>query len=186
MEDIPLTVPLIEVANSRKSRSQKKKERTMSQAAAKNRPLYQVVSSYGCAQFDATDDALLFPAITFGGAFNTFVAGKTTSGTRGILLWRTADAGNGYWAVYEDLIWPPNEAGVGTPSYAVNGVALSPVTRRELYSRINGLDSVIETTGIVLSAETALQFSGYGGFQFQGNAHRVLMISGTLTAGEGR
>ena len=157
------------------------------QSTAIKRPLYQVVGGYGCAQFDATDDALLFPAITFGGAFNTFVAGKTTGGTRGIPLWRTADAGNGYWGVYENASGAPSNpaTGVGTPSYAVNGVVLSPATRGELYSRINGLDSVTETTGIVLSAETALQFSGYaGGYLFQGNAHRVLMISGTLTAGE--
>lgn len=158
------------------------------QPTAGSRPLYQVVSSYGCAKFDAVDDALLFPAITFGGAFNTFVAGKVTSGTQGIHLWRTVDSSYGYWGAYASASGlPPNQVtGVGSPSYAVNGVALSPVTRGQLYSQISGVDSVTETTGIVLSAETALQFSGYGAgsFNFQGNAHRVLMISGTLTAGE--
>ena len=156
------------------------------QPTAGSRPLYQVVSSYGCAQFDAVDDALLFPAITFGGAFNTFVSGKVTGGTRGVHLWRTADAFNGFWAAYQSAsgATPTPAPGVGAPSYAVNGTALSPVTRGELYSRINGSDSVTETTGIVLTAETALQFGGYSGFQFQGNAHRVLMISGTLTAAE--
>jgi hypothetical protein len=149
---------------------------------------YDTVGFPAFAQFDATDDALLFPAITFGGAFNTFVAGKVTSGTQGIHLWRTVDSSYGYWGTYASASGlPPNQVtGVGSPSYAVNGVALSPVTRGQLYSQISGVDSVTETTGIVLSAETALQFSGYGAgsFNFQGNAHRVLMISGTLTAGE--
>lgn len=156
------------------------------QPTAINRPLYQVVSSYGCAQFDAVNDALLFPAITFGGAFNTFVAAKTNAASNGVHLWRTADSANGYWAVYAngDGASPTAATGVGTPSYAVNGVALSPVTRGQLYSQINNVASVTEATGLVLSAETALQMAGYGGFQFQGNAHRVLMISGTLTAGE--
>lgn len=61
------------------------------QPTAGSRPLYQVVSGYGCAQFDAVNDALLFPAITFGGAFNTFVAGKVT-GSPGLHLWRPADS----------------------------------------------------------------------------------------------
>ena len=155
------------------------------QPTAGSRPLYQVVDGYGCAQFDATDDALLFPAITFGGAFNTFVAGKVTGGTQGVHLWRTADPSYGYWAAYVSANGTsPTGNGVGTPSYAVNGVALSPSTRGELYSRINGVDSVVETTGIVLTAETAIQFSGYPAVQFQGNLHRILMISGTLTAAE--
>jgi len=156
------------------------------QPTAINRPLYQVDGGYGCAQFDAVNDALLFPAITFGGAFNTFVSSKVT-GSPGLHLWRTADSPNGFWAAYAngDVGSPtPTVSGVGSPSYAINGVALSPVTRGQLYSQINGVASVVETTGIVLSAETALQMAGYGGFQFQGNAHRVLMISGTLTAGE--
>jgi hypothetical protein len=158
------------------------------QPTAGSRPLYQVVGGYGCAQFDATDDTLLFPAITFGGAFNTFVSSKVTGGTVGLHLWRTADSENGYWAAYSTsaAAWPPHSpsSGVGSPSYAINGVALSPVTRGQLYSQINGVASVVETTGIVLSAETALQMAGYSGYQFQGNAHRVLMISGTLTAAE--
>jgi len=156
------------------------------QPTAINRPLYQVDGGYGCAQFDPVNDALLFPAITFGGAFNTFVSSKVT-GSPGLHLWRTADSPNGFWAAYAngDVGSPtPTVSGVGSPSYAINGVALSPVTRGQLYSQINGVASVVETTGIVLSAETALQMAGYGGFQFQGNAHRVLMISGTLTAGE--
>ena len=156
------------------------------QPTAGSRPLYQVDGGYGCAQFDATDDALLFPAITFGGAFNTFVAGKVT-GSSGLQLWRTADSPSGYWAAYAsgDVGSPtPSVSGVGSPSYAINGVALSPVTRGQLYSQINGVASVVETTGIVLLAETALQMAGYSGYQFQGNAHRILMISGTLTAAE--
>ena len=157
------------------------------QPTAGSRPLYQVVGGYGCAQFDATNDALLFPAITFGGAFNTFVAGKVTGGTQGVHLWRTADPGRGYWAVYQSAggASPTGDfPGVGTPSYAVNGVALSPSTRGQLYSQINNVASVTETTGLVLSAETALQMAGYSGYQFQGNSHRILMISGTLTAAE--
>ncbi len=156
------------------------------QSTAINRPLYQVDGGYGCAQFDGTNDALLVPAITFGGAFNTFVSSKVT-GSPGLHLWRTADSPSGFWAAYAngDVGSPtPTVSLVGSPSYAINGVALSPVTRGQLYSQINGVASVVETTGIVLSAETALQMAGYGGFQFQGNAHRVLMISGTLTAGE--
>lgn len=146
---------------------------------------YDTVGFPAFAQFDATDDALLFPAITFGGAFNTFVAGKLTGGTNGVHLWRTADPSFGYWAAYQSASGtPPEASGVGTPSYTVNGVALSPSTRGELYSRINGVDSVVETTGIVLTAETAIQFSGYPAVQFQGNLHRILMISGTLTAAE--
>ena len=43
---------------------------------------YDTVGFPAFAQFDATDDALLFPAITFGGAFNTFVAGKVTGGRK--------------------------------------------------------------------------------------------------------
>ena len=155
------------------------------QPTAGSRPLYQVVSGYGCAQFDAVDDALLFPAITFGGAFNTFVAGKVTGGTSGVHLWRTADWGGGYWAVYQqnDNASPTGGA-AGTPSYFVNGVALSPVERGRVYTLINGVDSVVESIGVTLSAETALQFSGYPTVPFIGNAHRVLMISGTLTATE--
>ena len=154
------------------------------QPTAGSRPLYQVDGGYGCAQFDATDDALLFPAITFGGAFNTFFAGKVT-GTQGVHLWRTADPSFGYWAAYQSASGiSPEASGVGTPSYAVNGVALSPITRGQLYSQINNVASVTETTGLVLSAETALQMAGYSGYQFQGNAHRILMISGTLTAAE--
>ena len=158
---------------------------TATQSTAIKRPLYQVVSSYGCAQFDAVNDALLFPAITFGGAFNTFVASKVTGGTLGLHLWRTADSGGGFWGAYESGSGTiMHGAAVGTPSYSVNGVAVSPATRGQLYSQVNGVDSVLESTGIVLSAETALQFSGYPSGQFQGNANRVLMISGTLTAGE--
>jgi hypothetical protein len=154
------------------------------QPTAGSRPLYQVVSGYGCAQFDAVNDALLFPAITFGGAFNTFVAGKVT-GSPGLHLWRPADSPNGFWAAYSDgNAGSPTATGVGTPSYAVNGVALSPVTREQLYWQINNVASVTETTGLVLSAETALQMAGYSGYQFQGNSHRILMISGTLTAAE--
>ena len=155
------------------------------QSTAIKRSLYQVVGGYGCAQFDATDDALLFPAITFGGAFNTFVAGKVTGGTVGVHLWRTADFDNGYWGVYQSgSATSPTGGTAGSPTYSNNGIAVSPQTRAQIYTLINGVDSVLESTGIVLSAETALQFSGYPTAQFQGNAHRVLMISGTLTAGE--
>ena len=156
------------------------------QPTAGSRSLYQVVSGYGCAQFDATDDALLFPAITFGGAFNTFVAGKVTGGTSGIHLWRTADSGGGYWGVYQSgSALSATAAAVGSPSYFKDGAPISPETREQIYTLINGVDSVLESIGVALSAETALQFSGYGaGFNFQGNAHRVLMISGTLTAAE--
>ena len=154
------------------------------QPTAGSRPLYQVVSSYGCAQFDATDDALLFPAITFGGAFNTFVAGKVTSGTQGIHLWRTADV-NGTWAKYKSGdATTPTGTGSGSPTYAVNGTALSPSQQGQLYTQINGVDCVVESIGVVLTAETALQFSGFAGSLFTGNEHRILMISGTLTAAE--
>ena len=155
------------------------------QPTAGSRSLYQVVGGYGCAQFDATDDALLFPAITFGGAFNTFVAGKVTGGTRGIHLWRTADVGSGFFGVYESASGAsPSGLNVGAPTYAINGTALSPSTRGQIYTQANGVDVVLESIGVVLSAETALQLSGYPGYQFQGNSHRVLMISGTLTAAE--
>jgi len=147
-------------------------------------PLYEEDGSYGCARFDATDDALLFPAITFGGAFNTFVAGKVTSGTSGIHLWRTADV-NGTWAKYKSGdATTPTGTGSGSPTYAVNGTALSPSQQGQLYTQINGVDCVVESIGVVLTAETALQLSGFVGSQFTGYAHRVLMISGTLTAGE--
>ena len=155
------------------------------QSTAINRPLYQVVSSYGCAQFDATDDALLFPAITFGGAFNTFVAGKVTGATRGIHIWRTADTAGGWWALYQTAdALSPTGAGAGTPSYFINGSALSPFQRGQIYTQINNIDSVVESIGVTLTVETALQFSGYPTVPFVGNAHRILMISGTLTAGE--
>jgi len=154
------------------------------QPTAGSRPLYQVDGGYGCAQFDATDDALLFPAIAFGGAFNTFVAGKVTSGTQGIHLWRTADV-NGTWAKYKSGdATTPTGTGSGSPTYAVNGTALSPSQQGQLYTQINGVDCVVESIGVVLTAETALQFSGFAGSLFTGNEHRVLMISGTLTAGE--
>jgi hypothetical protein len=155
------------------------------QPTAIKRPLYQVVGGYGCAQFDATDDALLFPAITFGGAFNTFVAGKVTGGTVGVHLWRTADSGGGFWGVYQSgAAITATGVNAGSPAYSNNGEAVSPQTRAQVYTLINGVDSVLESIGVVLSAETALQFAGYSGSQFQGNAHRVLMISGTLTAAE--
>ena len=154
------------------------------QHTAGSRPLYQVDGGYGCAQFDGIDDALLFPAITFGGAFNTFVAGKVTSGTQGVHLWRTADV-NGTWAKYKSGdATAPTGTGSGSPTYAVNGTALSPSQQGQLYTQINGVDCVVESIGVVLTAETALQLSGFVGSLFTGNAHRVLMISGTLTAGE--
>jgi len=155
------------------------------QPTAGLRPLYQLAGGYGCAQFDATDDALLFPAITFGGAFNTFVAGKVTGATRGIHIWRTADVAGGWWALYQTAdALSPTGAGAGTPSYFINGSALSPVQRGQIYTQINNVDSVMESIGVTLTVETALQFSGYPAVPFVGNAHRVLMISGTLTAGE--
>lgn len=155
------------------------------QPTAGSRSLYQVVGGYGCAQFDATDDALLFPAITFGGAFNTFVAGKVTGGTIGVHIWRTADIDDGYWAVYQSgSATSPTGLKAGSPTYSNNGMVVSPQTRAQVYTLINGVDSVLESTGIVLLAETPLQFSGYPSAQFQGNAYRVLMISGTLTASE--
>ena len=146
---------------------------------------YDTVGFPAFAQFDATDDALLFPAITFGGALNTFVAGKLTGGTVGVHLWRTADYGDGYWAAYQSgSATSPTGLKAGSPTYSNNGIAVSPQTRAQIYTLINGVDSVLESTGIVLSAETAIQFSGYPSAQFQGDAHRVLMISGTLTAAE--
>lgn len=155
------------------------------QPTAIKRSLYQVVSGYGCAQFDATDDALVFPVIAFGGAFNTFVAGKATGATRGIHIWRPADAAGGWWALYQTVdALSPTGAGAGTPSYFINGSALSPVQRGQIYTQINNVDSVMESIGVTLTVETALQFSGYPTVPFVGNAHRVLMISGTLTAGE--
>jgi len=145
---------------------------------------YDTVGFPAFAQFDATDDALLFPAITFGGAFNTFVAGKVTGGTQGVHLWRTADV-NGTWAKYKSGdATTPTGTGSGSPTYAVNGTALSPSQQGQLYTQINGVDCVVESIGVVLTAETALQLSGFVGSLFTGNAHRVLMISGTLTAGE--
>jgi len=145
---------------------------------------YDTVGFPAFAQFDAVDDALLFPAITFGGAFNTFVAGKVTGGTQGVHLWRTADV-NGTWAKYKSGdATTPTGTGSGSPTYAVNGTALSPSQQGQLYAQINGVDCVVESIGVVLTAETALQLSGFVGSLFTGNAHRVLMISGTLTAGE--
>lgn len=145
---------------------------------------YDTVGFPAFAQFDATDDALLFPAITFGGAFNTFVAGKVTSGTQGVHLWRTADV-NGTWAKYKSGdVTTPTGTGSGSPAYAVNGTALSPSQQGQLYTQINGVDCVVESIGVVLTAETALQFSGFAGSLFTGNEHRILMISGTLTAAE--
>jgi len=152
------------------------------QSTAINRPLYQVDGGYGCAQFDAVNDALLFPAITFGGAFNTFVASKVTGGVRGLQLWRTP-AGD-FLGCYESGNTNACDSGMGSVTYLVNGVALAPARRDILYPVVFGLNTVLESSGATLSADTPLQFSGYPTFQFQGNAHRVLMISGTLTAGE--
>jgi hypothetical protein len=145
---------------------------------------YDTVGFPAFAQFDATDDALLFPAITFGGAFNTFVAGKVTGGTQGVHLWRTADV-NGTWAKYKSGdATTPTGTGSGSPTYAINGTVLSPLQQGQLYTQINGVDCVVESIGVVLTAETALQFSGFAGSLFTGNSHRILMISGTLTAAE--
>lgn len=145
---------------------------------------YDTVGFPAFAQFDAADDALLFPAITFGGAFNTFVAGKVTGGTQGVHLWRTADV-NGTWAKYKSGdATTPTGTGSGSPTYAINGTVLSPLQQGQLYTQINGVDCVVESIGVVLTAETALQFSGFAGSLFTGNSHRILMISGTLTATE--
>lgn len=143
---------------------------------------YDTVGFPAFAQFDAVDDALLFPAITFGGAFNTFVASKVTGGVRGLQLWRTS-AGD-FLGCYESGNTNACDSGMGSVTYRVNGSALAPARRDILYPLVFGFNTVLESSGVTLSADTPLQFSGYPTFQFQGNAHRVLMISGTLTAAE--
>lgn len=153
------------------------------QPTSSARPLYQVVGARGCGQFDASDDGLLFPAIAFNGPFSVFVSAKTVAATQGLFFVRTADLGSGFVDAYQSGSGSEQFGfSLGTPSCAVNGVTIAPQTRDQLYSQINGVASVVESINVAPPAYTAMQFSGYGsGYNFNGNAQRMLMISGALT-----
>lgn len=155
------------------------------QATAGLRPTLQTNNGKNCAQFDGTDDALLFPNIAWGGSFSTFVASNTGVTSNKVHIWRTADAGGGFWGVWENGSGvTATGANAGSPTYAVNGVTAAPSTRGQLYSMMNSQNTVLESIGVTLSAVSALQLGGYVGATFSGPVHRVLMIEGALSAGE--
>lgn len=155
------------------------------QPTAGSRPLLQTNNGKYAAQFDGTDDALILPNIAWtGGALNSFVALNIGASTKGVHIWRTADSVSGYWGVWESGVGiSPTGGAVGLPTYAVNGVAVSSSTRAQLYTMMNSQNTVLESIGVTLSANSALQIGGYGlPYALSGPVHRVLLVEGTLTA----
>ena len=155
------------------------------QSTAGLRPLLQTNNGKYAAQFDGTNDALILPNISWtGGALNSFVALNIGASIKGVHIWRTADGVSGYWGAWESGVGiSPTAGAVGSPTYAVNGVAVSPSTRARLYTMMNSQNTVLESIGVTLSANSALQIGGYGlPYALSGPVHRVLLVEGTLTA----
>lgn len=156
------------------------------QSTAGLRPLLRANNGKCAAQFDGVDDALMLPNIAWaGGALNSFVASNVGASTRAMHVWRTAGAYSSYWGVFESGSGnSPEGEFYGRATYAVNGVAVSPSTRAQLYTLMNSRNTVLESIGVTLSANSALQIGGYSGYVLSGPVHRILLVEGALNSGQ--
>ena len=135
------------------------------QATAAARALTATSGAIQYLTFDGVDDSLATGAITLSADMDCFIAMRRNSST-GILAYTTA--GSGVYLGAIDATAGVASAGAGTPTYAVNGVAVpggTATTRAQLAAAIPvGSWVVVEILNANLSTWTALGFNAYTGF----------------------
>jgi len=150
----------------------------MVNASAPGRPLAATVGSVNCIDLDGVDDKLMS---------GTVVAGTWTTMDFFIVLNLDAaasfllgddDAGRIFGIGQNGAGTSPSYA-AGSPSYAVNGVAVpggTSATRDQLYDAMGFTAwKVLEVDGADLSLWTKLQFGANVGFQLNGKVAEVIL-----------
>lgn len=134
--------------------------------------------------FDGVDDRLVTAGIVWSAACDCFTAVRHTGGAQWVDVWLTTNLGSGYWAVGQSgSSYPPNQTTVGSPAYFVDGTALNPVTRGEIYTRCINQTRIVETRRLNLMASTGgLSIGGYPSYLLNGRLCGLVIAEGVTDA----
>lgn len=149
-----------------------------------SRPILRLTGGLYSLEWDGVDDQQLMPA----GAWTLvtcYFAGYLDN-AHGVQVWNPADPSKVYFGVYEsgNDHAPNKQTGVGSPTYKVDGTALSPVTRGRLYTLMFNQSTILETQTLTLPTSGGLSIAGYSGFQFKGFSSGEVMRNSNLTSDE--
>ena len=135
-------------------------------------------------RFDGVDDRLVTAGIVWSAACDCFTAIRHTGGAPWVDVWLTSNSGNGYWAVGQSgSSSSPNQPEVGSPAYFVDGTALNPVTRGEIYTRCINQTRIVETRSLNLMANAGgLSIGGYTNFLLNGRLYGLVIAEGVTDA----
>lgn len=135
-------------------------------------------------RFDGVDDRLVTAGIVWSAACDCFTAIRHTGGTQWVDVWLTTNSGNGYWAVGQSgFSTSPNPGSVGSPAYFVDGTALNPVTRGEIYTRCINQTRIVETRSLNLMANAGgLSIGGYTSLLLNGRLYGLVIAEGVTDA----
>ena len=147
-------------------------------ASAPGRPVAATVGAVDCIDLDGVDDKLLTGTVVAGTwATMDFFIVLNLDAAASFLL-GDDDDGRGFGIGQNGAGTSPS-FGAGSPSYAVNGVAVpggTSATRAQLYDAMGFTAwKVVEVHGADLSLWTKLQFGAYSGFQLNGKVAEVIL-----------
>jgi hypothetical protein len=132
------------------------------QATSASRPLYNLTGNIHSDVFDGVDDSYATDAFTAGkftSNMDMFFAIRRASTARWMLA-ADADATGRFFGIYESGSTSSATSGVGTPTYAVNGVEVAggtATTRIQLHEAIPINEwSIVEVRNVDMSAFTKL------------------------------
>ena len=94
---------------------------------------------------------------------------------------KTHDPSSGYWGVAQSGsgIAPDAGANVTTTGYRVNGSAVSPSTRGQVYTMASNINAVLTSTGITITADN-ISISGYTGAYIVGRYYGAAAYTAVL------
>lgn len=151
---------------------------------ASSRPILRLTGGLYSLQWDGVDDQQLMPA----GAWTLvtcYFAGYLGNAS-GLHVWNPKKANTEYFGVYQsgDAMAPNQAAGVGSPTYKVDGTDLAPVTRGRLYTLMFNQTTILETQTLTFPTSGGLSIAGYPAFQFKGFSSGEVMRNSNLTSDE--
>lgn len=160
-----------------------------SQSTGLNQPLFQTgeINSLSTVHFDGTNDILLgtLPNISTATIFQVHRSTKATT-----QIWLNGQDAAKYLVVTSDgTVSGAVTAGVGTPSFRVNGASASFATRDAAHDALcTGIATILTATSVDLStwSKTATEFRlGYQvsvGFGIGGDLCELLFYDGSLSS----
>jgi hypothetical protein len=145
------------------------------QSSSAAKPLYRSTSSPNWLSFDGVDDALFTDVLTFPSGLSVYAVLQP-----GDDVWMAGNDPNSlsrFFGVAQASAASPH-AGAGSPTYAVNGVAVTATRQALLDAMPVGSKKILEVRGLDLSTWVQLQFGQYNaaGFPFAGRLHDYIVV----------